>query len=43
MVSDIVEGTSSLSVRLNDGRCETLELGKEGIRFISQRHKRAKT
>ncbi|XP_020104510.1 uncharacterized protein LOC109721355 [Ananas comosus] len=43
VVSDIIEGTSSLSVRLNDGRCETLELGKEGIRFISQRHKRAKT
>ncbi|XP_072992393.1 uncharacterized protein [Typha latifolia] len=43
MVSDIIQGTSSLSVHLDDGRSTTLELGKQGIRFISQRHNRART
>ncbi|KAH7661756.1 Histone-lysine N-methyltransferase protein [Dioscorea alata] len=43
MVSNVVEGTSSISVDLDDGRTKTLELGKQGVRFISQKQKRART
>ncbi|CAA7395447.1 unnamed protein product [Spirodela intermedia] len=42
VVSDVIEGTSSLLVRLDDGGTKTLELGKHGIRFISQKHKRTR-
>ncbi|KAK8639839.1 hypothetical protein V6N13_138206 [Hibiscus sabdariffa] len=41
-VTDIVEGTSTLSVRLDDGRVKTLELGKQGVRFVLQKQKRLK-
>ncbi|XWS35524.1 hypothetical protein CRYUN_Cryun20dG0004500 [Craigia yunnanensis] len=41
-VSDIIEGTSALSVMLNDGRVKTLELGKQGVRFVLQKQKRSK-
>lgn len=37
MVSDVKDGTSSLSVRLDNGTSKTLELGKQKIRFISQK------
>ncbi|XP_073103400.1 uncharacterized protein [Elaeis guineensis] len=43
VVSDINQGTSALSVCLDDGRSKTLVLGKQGIRFISQKQKRTKT
>ncbi|OMP04927.1 Zinc finger, PHD-type [Corchorus capsularis] len=41
-VTDIIEGTSTLSVRLDDGRAKTLELGKQGVRFVLQKQKRSK-
>lgn len=37
MVSDVKDGTSSLSVRLDNGTSKALELGKQKIRFISQK------
>lgn len=43
MVSDIIEGTSMLSVTLDDGRVKTLELGKQAVRFVPQKQKRSKT
>ncbi|KAG1342212.1 hypothetical protein COCNU_05G004410 [Cocos nucifera] len=43
VVSDINQGTSAVSVCLDDGRSKTLLLGKQGIRFISQKQKRTKT
>ncbi|KAM0952023.1 putative [histone H3]-lysine(4) N-trimethyltransferase chromatin regulator PHD family [Dioscorea sansibarensis] len=43
IVSNVVEGTSSISVDLDDGRTKALELGKQGVRFISQKQKRART
>lgn len=43
IVSNVIEGTSSISVDLDDGRTKTLELGKHGVRFISQKQKRART
>ncbi|KAJ8899195.1 hypothetical protein K2173_012371 [Erythroxylum novogranatense] len=42
VVSDIVEGTSFLSVTLDDGRLKTLQLGKQDVRFIPQKQKRSK-
>ncbi|XP_073005293.1 uncharacterized protein [Typha latifolia] len=42
VVSDVIEGTPCLSVRLNDGRSKILELGKQRVRFISQKQKGAK-
>ncbi|XP_022756808.1 uncharacterized protein LOC111304502 isoform X2 [Durio zibethinus] len=39
-VTNIIEGTSTLSVRLDDGRVKTLELGKQGVRFVLQKQKR---
>ncbi|KAF8396147.1 hypothetical protein HHK36_017760 [Tetracentron sinense] len=43
VVTDMIEGTSTLSVHLDDGRAKTLDLGKQGIRFVSQKQKRSKT
>lgn len=43
MVIDFIEGTSTLIVKFDDGRAKTLELGKQAIRFISQKQKRSKT
>ncbi|KAG6736099.1 hypothetical protein POTOM_061200 [Populus tomentosa] len=43
VVSDIVEGTSLLSITLDDGRVKTLELGKQAVRFVPQKQKRSKT
>ncbi|KAJ9174512.1 hypothetical protein P3X46_013149 [Hevea brasiliensis] len=42
-VSDMVEGTSTLSVTLDDGRVKSLELGKQAVRFVPQKQKRSKT
>ncbi|XP_073105374.1 uncharacterized protein [Elaeis guineensis] len=42
IVSDINQGTSTLSVRLDDGRSKTLVLGKQRVRFVSQKQKRTK-
>ncbi|KAF2293562.1 hypothetical protein GH714_002825 [Hevea brasiliensis] len=39
-VSDMVEGTSTLSVTLDDGRVKSLELGKQAVRFVPQKQKR---
>ncbi|KAK8284729.1 hypothetical protein V6Z12_D08G179700 [Gossypium hirsutum] len=41
-VTDSIEGTSTLAVRLDDGRVKTLELGKQGVRFVLQKQKRSK-
>ncbi|KAK2637037.1 hypothetical protein Ddye_031829 [Dipteronia dyeriana] len=41
IVSATVDGTSNLSVKLDDGRVKTLELGKQGVRFVSQKQKRS--
>lgn len=38
-VFDMIEDTSSMSVHFDDGRSRTLELGKQGVRFISQKQK----
>lgn len=43
VVSDVIEGTSILSVDLDDGRAKTLDLGKQGIRFVPQKQKRLKS
>ena len=43
MVTDLIEGTATLSVTLDDGKVKTLELGKQGVRFVSQKQKRSKT
>ncbi|XP_038723357.1 uncharacterized protein LOC120015181 [Tripterygium wilfordii] len=40
-VTDSNEGTS-ISVTLDDGRVKTLELGKQGVRFVPQKQKRSK-
>ncbi|CAI0393841.1 unnamed protein product [Linum tenue] len=39
-VSDVIEGTSKLSVTLDDGRVLTVELGKQAVRFVPQKQKR---
>ncbi|XP_039034202.1 uncharacterized protein LOC120170310 isoform X1 [Hibiscus syriacus] len=41
-VSDIIEDTSIVSVMLDDGRVKSLELGKQGIRFVLQKKKETK-
>ncbi|GMJ01438.1 hypothetical protein like AT3G08020 [Hibiscus trionum] len=41
-VNDIIEGTSIVSVMLDDGRVKSLELGKQSIRFVLQKQKRQK-
>lgn len=43
VVSNVIEGTSMLSIDLDDGRAKTLELGKQGIRFVPQKQKRLKS
>ncbi|KAJ3670217.1 hypothetical protein LUZ60_010541 [Juncus effusus] len=43
MVSDVKDGTSSVSVRLDNGTSKTVELGKQKIRFISQKRSRKST
>ncbi|XP_078430011.1 uncharacterized protein LOC144702023 isoform X2 [Wolffia australiana] len=42
VVADMVDGTSSLLLRMDRGGTRTLELGKQAIRFISQKHKRTR-
>ncbi|WOL11695.1 hypothetical protein Cni_G20459 [Canna indica] len=42
MVADVNQGTSSLSVHLDNGRSTILELGKQAIRFISKKQRRGK-
>uniref|UniRef100_A0A5B7APH1 Uncharacterized protein n=1 Tax=Davidia involucrata TaxID=16924 RepID=A0A5B7APH1_DAVIN len=39
-VTDVIDGASIVSVALDDGRAKKLELGKQGIRFVSQKQKR---
>ncbi|KAL3732693.1 hypothetical protein ACJRO7_029358 [Eucalyptus globulus] len=43
VVTNILEGTSTLAVDLDDGRVKTVELEKQGVRFVSQKRKRSKT
>ncbi|XP_010257186.1 PREDICTED: uncharacterized protein LOC104597390 [Nelumbo nucifera] len=43
VVTEVMEGTSSLTVHLDDGKAKTLDLGKQGVRFVSQKQKRTKT
>ncbi|XP_020214568.1 uncharacterized protein LOC109798639 isoform X1 [Cajanus cajan] len=43
VVTDVVDGTSKLHVALDDGKVKTLELRKQGVRFVSQKQKRSKT
>ncbi|KAH6824535.1 hypothetical protein C2S53_010349 [Perilla frutescens var. hirtella] len=38
-VVDIFEGASIVSVALDDGKVKNFELGKQGIRFVSQKQK----
>lgn len=38
-VADIFEGASIVSVALDDGKVKNFELGKQGIRFVSQKQK----
>lgn len=42
-VTNVIEGTSLLSVTLDDGKVKTVELGKQGVRFVPQKQKRSKT
>ncbi|KAL3537447.1 hypothetical protein ACH5RR_000813 [Cinchona calisaya] len=39
-VIEVFEGKSTVSVALDNGKAKNLELGKQGIRFISQKQKR---
>ncbi|KAL3643515.1 hypothetical protein CASFOL_014330 [Castilleja foliolosa] len=38
-VMEIFEGTSVVSIALDDGKAKSFELGKQGIRFVSQKQK----
>ncbi|KAB5541023.1 hypothetical protein DKX38_013997 [Salix brachista] len=42
VVSDIVEGTSMLSITLDDGIVKTFERGKHAFRFVPQKQKKSK-
>ncbi|XP_048231583.1 uncharacterized protein LOC8259314 isoform X2 [Ricinus communis] len=42
VVSDTVEGTSMISVTLDDSRVKTLQLGKQAVRFVPQKQKRSR-
>ncbi|KAK4770620.1 hypothetical protein SAY87_031152 [Trapa incisa] len=42
VVSDIVESKSALTVDLDDGRVKTMQLGKQGVRFVLQKQKRSR-
>ncbi|XP_073025371.1 uncharacterized protein [Primulina eburnea] len=39
-VIEVFEGTSTVSIDLDDGNAKNFELGKQGIRFVSQKQKR---
>lgn len=39
-VIEVIEGTSIVSIALDDGKVEQFELGKQGIRFVPQKQKR---
>ncbi|RWR77741.1 PHD finger family protein isoform 2 [Cinnamomum micranthum f. kanehirae] len=43
VVTNMIEGSSALSVQLDDGRSRLLELGKQGVRLIPQKQKRSKS
>ncbi|KAE9620178.1 putative histone-lysine N-methyltransferase chromatin regulator PHD family [Lupinus albus] len=43
VVTDTVEGTSMIHVTLDDRKVKTLELRKQGVRFVPQKQKRSKT
>lgn len=45
MVSEVAGdgGASKLTVRLENGEVKTVELGKQGVRFIPQEQKRTRT
>jgi hypothetical protein len=36
-------GTSKLMVTLENGKVKTVELGKQGVRFVPQKQKRTRT
>ncbi|KAL8542260.1 hypothetical protein ACS0TY_003213 [Phlomoides rotata] len=38
-VIEVLEGTSTVSIALDDGNTKNFELGKQGIRFVSQKQK----
>ncbi|PIN27162.1 putative transcription factor HALR/MLL3, involved in embryonic development [Handroanthus impetiginosus] len=38
-VVEVTEGTSNVSIALDDGKTRSFELGKQGIRFVSQKQK----
>ncbi|KAK6120811.1 hypothetical protein DH2020_045439 [Rehmannia glutinosa] len=38
-VIEVFEGTSVVSIALDDGKAKSFELGKQGIRFVSQKQK----
>ncbi|XP_019413954.1 PREDICTED: uncharacterized protein LOC109325831 isoform X2 [Lupinus angustifolius] len=42
VVTDTVEGTSKIHVTLDDRKVKTLELSKQGVRFVPQKQKRSK-
>ncbi|KAK7263884.1 hypothetical protein RJT34_31483 [Clitoria ternatea] len=42
VVTDVVEGTSKIHVTLDDGKVKSLELRKQGVRFVPQKQKRSK-
>ncbi|KAI9116674.1 hypothetical protein K1719_012332 [Acacia pycnantha] len=41
-VTGVIDGTSKISVTLEDGKVKTLELRKQGVRFIPHKQKRSK-
>lgn len=41
-VTEVVDGTSTLLVKLDDARVKTVELGKHNIRFVLKKQKRSK-
>ncbi|MCL7033699.1 hypothetical protein MKW94_019179 [Papaver nudicaule] len=42
VVTDAIEGTSTITVLLDDGNANTLELEKQRVRFVSHKQKRRK-
>ncbi|KAI4333116.1 hypothetical protein L6164_017961 [Bauhinia variegata] len=42
LVTDSIEGTSKLSVTLDDRKVKTVDLRKQGVRFVPQKQKRSK-
>lgn len=43
VVSEVGGGTSKLMVTLENGKVKTVELGKQGVRFVPQKQKRTRT